>query len=74
MKINLVHVFGACMWIHTKAAISLRPKDMENFISKLHLITEAVNKPWDFLYGTHLLDTTELHGTSGKPHCEVPAL
>ena len=45
--------FGACMWIYTKAAMSLRPKDMKNFMSKLHSMTEAVNKTSDFLCGTH---------------------
>ena len=54
---------GACMWIHTKATILLTPKDMENFRSKLHLITEAVNKTWDFLCGTHVWTQQELHGT-----------
>ena len=37
------------MWIFTKAGISKRPKDIGNFISKLHSITEAANKTWDFL-------------------------
>ena len=41
------------MWIYTKAAMSLRSKDMENFISKFHSITEAVNKTWDVLFGSH---------------------
>ena len=45
--------FGACMWIHTKAAISLRSRDTENFMFKLHSITEAINKTWEFLYVTH---------------------
>ena len=45
--------FGACMWICTQAAISLRPKDMKNFVSKIHSITEAANKTWDFLCQTH---------------------
>ena len=58
--------FGACMWISTKAAISIRSKDMKNFISQIHPLTEAVNKTWDVLCGTHAWiqqDSMELQGS-----------
>ena len=42
-------LFGACMGIHTHAVSSPLPEDMENLKSKLHSITEAINKTWDFL-------------------------
>ena len=45
--------FGVCMWIYSKAAISQRSNDMWNFMSKLHSITEAINKTWDCLHGAH---------------------
>ena len=45
--------FVACMWIFTRAAISLQSKDKGNFMCKLHSITEVVNKTWDLLYGAH---------------------
>ena len=41
------------IWNFSQAAISLRPKDMENLISKFHSITEAANKTWDYLHGNH---------------------
>ena len=39
---------GACIWTCTKAASSLRSEG-----PKLHSITEAISKTWDFLLNRH---------------------
>ena len=76
MKVQLAHfserVCGSC----TKAAISPRPKDMDNFMSKLHSIAEAVNKNWDFLHVVHEWtqpDSVELQAciVMKSSHCDV---
>ena len=41
------------MWIFTKVDVSQRSKDMGNFMFKFHSMTEAINKMWDFFFGTH---------------------
>ena len=42
--------FGACMLIYTKAVLSARPEDVNNFIHTLYWITGAISKSWEVLY------------------------
>ena len=39
--------FRVCMWICSKAVLSPRPEDLENFKPT------SINKTWEFLHGAH---------------------
>ena len=73
--------FGACMLIYTKAVLSARPEDMNNFTRTLHSITDAISKTWEVLYGAHWWfqqDSMELHESeifrSWQYDIEVPCI